>query len=126
MPISPEQTLIAGDIVTVQAIVQGSTRPGDSQIFVSFGSIYGSGHHVDRNLAELVTTKISVGDEVGYGESSLTRGIVVAIVDDQAWVKWPNGPMVVEHSVLHRTRTQREVLDAAARDAAAPVLQAAE
>lgn len=122
MPISKSATLIPGDALLIPVVVKFVSGPGEANILVEARE-YGPSISIDRADAELVSTKIAVGDEVrptkgvnGPRWETVDPGIVAAIVGDKVWIAWPSGGDSVQAlACLHRVRTREEVAQGAMR-----------
>lgn len=91
MPIPDDVMLVRGDVILVRAVVSHGTHRGYGGDDRILAKIEGDAInlYVPRDRADLVETRIEVGDEViAPGFCATRRGIVRAILDGEAWVRW--------------------------------------
>lgn len=107
MSIPPDHHLVAGDVISVSAVLEHSSDPADRFVHARVGGPYGLQISVERSEATLSRTHLSVGDRVrhdvpeDFGPLG-SVGTIVAIADDRAWVSWKCGRQDV--LVLSRLR----------------------
>ncbi len=112
-------TLVPGDAVLVPATVVDSAGPGEHiSLIFSCGGYAAS----TREGVQVSSFILAVGDEVRaveamhlIDEKVWPHGIVVAVNDGWAWVRWPLGDSLEPLARLQRVRTAQQVADFAPR-----------
>ena len=112
-------TLVPGDAVLVPATVVDPSGPGEHMSLIFSCGGYAASTREGVQVSSFI---LSAGDEVRAIESMhlvdekvWPHGIVVAVNDGQAWVRWPLGDSLGPLAQLPRVRTAHQVADLALR-----------